>query len=187
MPGGGEGLLEEVADDGVLEAGKEVEGLRLEGAVGDQSGDGVGGGFEVVDAGAAGLDEGLHDVGLGIAEDGGFDAAEGEVEAGVGGGIGVAGLNGGEAERDGAGVAVGGEAIDPGAAGVAEAEELGDFVEGFAGGVVDGAADVAVGPGEWLRGVDVASLPCLPGMGEVEVSVAAGDDEGEGGGLLGAC
>jgi hypothetical protein len=42
---------------------------------------------------------------------------------------------------------VGGERVDPGAAGVAEAEELSDLVVGFAGGVVDGTAYVAVGPG----------------------------------------
>ncbi len=53
----------------------------------------------------------------------------------------------GEGELYGVGVAVGGEVVDPGAAGVAEAEELGDLVEGFAGGVVDGVADVAVVPG----------------------------------------
>ena len=61
-----------------------------------------------------------------------------------------------EGEGDGARVAVGGEGVDPGAAGVAEAEELGDLVVGFAGGVVDGAADVAVGPGA------VASAACGP-------------------------
>ena len=73
---------------------------------------------------------------------------------------------------------MGGEAIDPGAAGVAEAEELGDLVEGLAGGVVDGAADVAVAP---KRGG--ASLPCRVLVREVEVGVAAGDDEGKEGGF----
>ena len=76
-----------------------------------------------------------------------------------------------EGEGDGSGVAVGGEGVDPGAAGIAEAEELGDFVVGFAGGVVDGAADDAVVPG--CRFARLA--------GEIEVGVAAGDDEGEGG------
>ena len=145
--------------------------------------------------GAACFDRRQHAVSLGVAEDGGFDAGEGEVEAGgrlksrslhcgsafgrddrhrCGFGrdraFGRAVFDGREGEGDGAGVAVGGEAIDPGAAGVAEAEELGDLVEGFAGGVVDGAADVAVVPG--------ASLPCLL-VSEVEVGVASGDDEGE--------
>ena len=55
-----------------------------------------------------------------------------------------------EGEGYGLGVAVGGEVVDPGAAGVAEAEELGYLVEGLAGGVVDGVADVAVVPGAVL-------------------------------------
>ena len=41
---------------------------------------------------------------------------------------------------------MGGEGVDPGAAGIAEAEELGDLVVGFAGGIIDGAAYVAIGP-----------------------------------------
>ncbi len=167
--GRGKGLLEEVADDGVLEAGEEVEGLWVEGPVGDEASDVIGGRAEGVGDGAASFDGGLHAVGLRVAEDGGLDAAEGEVEVRAGGGIRVAVLDRREGEGDGAWVAVRSEAVDPGAAGVAETEELGDLVEGFAGGVVDGAADVAVVPG--------ASLPCL--SGEVEVGVAAGDDEGE--------
>ena len=55
-----------------------------------------------------------------------------------------AGFDLAEGEGDGAGVAVGGEGVDPGASGVAEAEEFGYFVEGFAGGVVYGAAYVLV-------------------------------------------
>jgi hypothetical protein len=116
-----------------------------------------------------------------VAEDGGFDSAEGEEEVGVeigdGGGFGGLGARqlAAEAEfwfelcerkRDGAGVAVEGEGVDPGTAGVAEAEELGDFVVGFAGGVVEGAADEGVAPG--VGG----------GGGEVEVGVAAGDYQG---------
>ena len=62
-------------------------------------------------------------------------------------GAGGAVIDGAEVEGDGAGVAVGGEGVDPGASGVAEAEEFGDFVEGFAGGVVYGAAYVFVVPG----------------------------------------
>ena len=65
------------------------------------------------------------------------------------------------------GVAVGGEGVDPGAAGVAETEELGYLVEGFAGGVVDGVAYVAVVP------------PGVRVFGQIEVGVAAGDDQGE--------
>ncbi len=52
-----------------------------------------------------------------------------------------------EGKGYGMGVAVQGEVVDPGATGIAEAEELGDLVVGFAGGVVDGAADEGVGPG----------------------------------------
>ena len=54
--------------------------------------------------------------------------------------------------------------LDRGAAGLAEAEELRDLVEGLAGGVVDGAAEAA----EALRPLD----------GE-ELAVAAGDEEHE--------
>ena len=131
--------------------------------------------------GAAAVDGWLHAVGLDVAEDGGLDAAEGEVEGGAGV-LGVAGLLVGqrdagavrarldrvELEGHGAGVAVGREGVDPGATGVAEAEQLGDLVVGLAGGVVDGAADVLVAPGA-----------CGALRGEVEVGVAAGDDEGE--------
>ncbi len=168
--GGGEGLAEEVADDGVLEGGDEVEGLGVE------EGEGFGGGgFEGGVGGegeAAGFDGLGHLIRLGIAEDGRFDSAEGEVVAGGGGG--GAGFDVAEVEGDGAGVAVGGEGVDPGASGVAEAEEFGDLVEGFSSGVVYGAAYVAVVPG---------GFPAL--LGEVEVGVSAGDDEGEEGELHG--
>ena len=60
-----------------------------------------------------------------------------------------------------------GQRIHPWAAGVGQAEQLRDFVEGFAGSVVEGLADVAVVPGVVVLG------------GEVEVGVSAGDDEGE--------
>ena len=73
-----------------------------------------------------------------------------------------------EGERDGVRVAEFGEGVDPGTAGIAEAEELGDFIEGFSGSVVDGAADEGVGP------------DAVGGLREKKVSVAAGDDEGEG-------
>src|SRR5205823_3461684 len=66
----------------------------------------------------------------------GLKTAEAEVE-------GVT-LHLGEGEADGLGVAMGGEVVDDGAAGIAKAEELGDFVEGFAGGVVAGLAEQAV-------------------------------------------
>ncbi len=73
----------------------------------------------------------------------------------------------GHTELDGPGVAVGGEGVDPGATGVAEAEEFGDLVKGFARRVVERAADIAVGPGVGLL------------AGEVEVGVATTNDQGE--------
>ena len=81
--GSGECLTEEIADDGVLEGGDEVEGLGVE--EGESFGGrglegGVGG-----EGAAAGFDGFRHVVGLGVAEDGGLDAAEGEVERGGGG------------------------------------------------------------------------------------------------------
>ena len=168
---GGEGLLEEVADDGVLKAGEEVEGLRLEGFGSDEMGDVSGRGAQRMSDGAAGLDRRLHVMRLRVAKDRTFDAREREVEARVGREFWTARLDGREGEGDGSGVSVRSESIDPGATGVAEAEELGDLVEGFAGGVVDGAADVAVLP-ERL-------VVCGGLVGEVEVGVSSGDDEGE--------
>ena len=58
-------------------------------------------------------------------------------------------------------------AVDPWTAGITEAEEFGDFVEGFAGGVVDRAADERVCPGAVAR------------VAREKVRVSAGDDEGE--------
>ena len=101
------------------------------------------------------------------------------VEVGDGSGFGGLGARGlaGEMElgldlREGEGhgerVAEACEGVDPGTSGIAEAEQLGDLVVGFAGGVVDGAADEGV-------------VPCaVGGAGEIEMGVTAGDDEGEG-------
>ena len=121
-------------------------------------------------------------MGFDVAEDGGLDAAEAEEIGRSRGAAAVPvgfGLDLCEGERDGGGVAVGSQGVDPRAAGVAEAEEFGDFVEGLAGGIVDGVAYVAVVPG----GVAV--------LRQIEVGVSAGDDEGEqrpgrgeGGGML---
>jgi len=214
--GGGEGLLHEVADDRVLEAGDEVEGgLGTEGEGFCFGGGGSGGcgrnsrSFDsppqrrrpvagdpgslrslrmtVIcreEAGGAGVGLFAEVVELDVAEDGGLDAGEGEEEMGVevGDGGGEGGLGAGRAagemelgldlrkgEGDGEGVAVAGEGVNPGASGITEAEELGDLVVGFAGSVVDGAADEGVGP------------CAVGGTGEKEVGVAAGDDQGEGG------
>ena len=70
-----------------------------------------------------------------------------------------------EGEGHGLRIAEAGQRIDPRAAGIAKAEQLGDFVVGFAGGIVERAADERVVPGSvgWL--------------GEIEMRVSAGDDE----------
>ena len=73
-----------------------------------------------------------------------------------------------EGKRHGAGIAESGERIDPRAAGIAEAEQLRDLVEGLARGIVHGAAHQRVAP----RGVHRAD--------EIEMRVSAGDDEGKG-------
>ena len=76
-----------------------------------------------------------------------------------------------EREWDRVRVAVGRERVDPWTTGIAEAEELGNFVEGFAGGVVEGAAYVAVGPAGCVL------------LNEVEMGVPTRDDKCEGGKL----
>ena len=67
---------------------------------------------------------------------GGFESAETEIE--------IAGVDHAAWEFVARGIACGGESIDGDAAGVAEAEELGGFVEGLAGGVIEGSAKEAV-------------------------------------------
>ena len=175
--GSGKCLALEVADDGVLEGGDQVEGLLV---AEFYDGFGLWGERGVVGkGGATAFDTVAHMVGFDVAEDSGFDAAEGEVEVRAFGGcgglfVGDAGARGAmfdlaEGERDGARVSMGRECVDPRAAGVAEAEELGDLVVGFAGGVVDGSAYVAVGP----------CFASLLVRCEIEVSVASGDDKRE--------
>ena len=63
---------------------------------------------------------------------------------------------------------MGREGVDPGAAGIAQAEQFGDLVEGLAGGVVYGVSNVAVAPAFTVA------------AGEVEVGVPAGDNQGKG-------
>ena len=179
----GEGLLEQVADDRVLEAGDQVESLRVRGGesvFNGGFGGRVGTGEECF---ATGFGFRAQVVQLDIAKDSGFDSGKREEEARIeiGDGCRLGGLGARrlaaevklrfdlrEGEGHGTRVAVLGERVDPGAAGVAEAEELGDFVVGFAGGVVDGAADERVVP------------RAVGGSGEIEMGVAAGDDESEG-------
>ena len=176
---GGEGLLQQIADDGVLKAGDEIEGLRVAGGkclFEGGSGESVGTGKEGF---AAGLGFRAEVVELNVAENGRFDSGKREEEPRVEvcdgsgfGGLGARGLAAEvklgldlrEGEGNGAGVAVQGESVDPGATGIAEAEEFGDLVVCFAGGVVDGAADEGVGPG------------AVGWAGEIKMSVTAGDD-----------
>ena len=85
----------------------------------------------------AGVDLVLHVVSLHPAQHRGLEAAEAEVER-------VA-LHLGERETHGAlWIAVRREPVDDGAAGIAEAQQLGDFVVGFAGSVVAGLAEQCV-------------------------------------------
>ncbi len=86
-------------------------------------------------------------------------------------------LYGRKGEGDCPRISVWGKAVDPGSAWIAEAKELGNFIESFAGGVVNGAANVAVLP----------SRPgSMPGLlaGKVKMSVASGDDEREYGSIV---
>ena len=62
---------------------------------------------------------------------------------------------------------MGGQRIDPGAARIAQSQQLGDFVEGFAGRIVERGADVAIGKAFAL----VAD--------EVKMGVATGNDQGQ--------
>ncbi len=174
-----EGLAQQVADDGVLKAGDQVESLRVgsgESILNGGFGGRVGTGEECF---AAGFGFRAQVVQFDIAKDRGLDAGKREekprVEIGDGRGFGSFGARRFAAEmdfcfdlregkRDGARISVLRERVDPRAAGVAEAEELGDFVVGFSCGVVDGAADEGV-------------VPCTVGWaGQVEMGVAAGDD-----------
>jgi hypothetical protein len=106
-----------------------------------------------------------------------LDAAEREEIAGGGtvlpvGGIVTAvdlGLDVGKGKGDRVGVAVRRKPIDPRATGIAESQQLGDLIEGLTGGVVHGAADVAVLPDTALL---VAEMP-----GKVEAGVASGDHQ----------
>ena len=146
----------------MLEAGDEVEGELVgvgEGVLDGGVGRCVGAGEEGF---AAGFGFRAEVVELDVAEYGSLDSRKGKEEVGVevgdggsGGGLGAGRFAGevelcfdlGEGEGDGVGVAVLGEGVDPGTSGIAKSEELGDLVIGFAGGVVEGAADEGVVPG----------------------------------------
>ena len=78
----------------------------------------------------------------------------------------------GPSESDGVGVAALGQPVDHRPAGVAQAEVLGDFVEGFAGGIVHGVAHQAVMVAEAVAAVGERRAGDV-----VERGVAAGDHQ----------
>src|ERR1700692_2256112 len=73
----------------------------------------------------------------------------------------------GQSKGDGGRVAVRRQRIDPRTARVAQAQQLGDFVESLAGRIVEGGANVLVSK----------ALALVPG--EIEVGVTAGNDQGQ--------
>lgn len=93
---------------------------------------------------------------LELIEDGGFEAGEGEVQRVI--------LEDGAGEGEGFGVSFAGGFFDFWSAGIGEVEHAADFIEGFAGGVIDGAPEKLV----LLEAVDLD-----------QHGVASGDDEGE--------
>ena len=160
--GGEHGAIDEIADDGVLEFADERERLRraereklLELAFAARERFMAFENFGAVFA-----------VFAQVIEDGGFDSAEAEVERIA------ARFRGREFYRCrhvcGRGC---GEAIEDWSAGIAEREELGDFVVGFAGGVIARLGDFFVGE-SWLSWV-------LRDF--VENGVTAGNDEADSG------
>ena len=86
---------------------------------------------------APGFDFGGKIVGFHPTQHGGFQSAEAEIER-------VA-FHAREREFDGVRIAVGRELIDDGAAGIAEAQQLCDFVVSFASRIVAGFSQQAVG------------------------------------------
>src|SRR5271154_47811 len=150
-----EGLLQQVSDDRLLEAGNQVEGLGV--AKSDRVP-----GFRIGDHGErlptdfGGLPEvmGLH-----IAKDGGLDSTKGEERPWRGFGARSTcqlalrrgphlelGLDLSEGEGDRLRIAVGRQSIDPWASGIGKAEDLGDFIKGLSSGVVDSPSDVLIAP-----------------------------------------
>lgn len=160
MRGGMRCLADEVVDDGTLKRCNQVKRLLIA-----QRCDLIKGGLrDVCERCATSVNGVLQGVRLDVAQDARLDAAEGEVEGRPFRG---AAIDFYEAEWDCAGITEGAERIEPRTAGIAQAEQLSDLVIGFAGGVVDGATDVAI-------------VPCaLLLVGQVEVRVASADDECE--------
>ena len=149
-PGGGQGSLNQVVNDGALKGRDEPEGSRI--AVGER----VQGPCARPERLGA-LGDGRREmVGFYVAEDGGFDSREGEKCIGAPSLLAAfARADLGKTERDRSGVAVGGKRVDPGTPRVGEAEQLPYLIEGLAGGVVDGAADRAVLPTPFTVGCGI--------------------------------
>lgn len=105
-------------------------------------------------------------------EDGGLEAAVGEVERFA--------LEAGDGEVEGVivGVGFGGEGVDGGTAGVWQAEDGGDFVEGLADGVVDGSAET--------MGVGGRDAVVDGGVSAADDQAEGGVAGGDGGGVVGA-
>lgn len=180
----GEGLAEQVADDGVLKAGDKVESLRIsggEGILNGRFGRSVGASEKSF---ATGFSFGAQVVEFDVSKDRRFDARKRKekVRIKVGNRGGFCGFGAGrlsskvgfgfdlrKGKWNGLRVAVLGECVDPRSTGIAESQEFGDLVVGLTGGVVDSTAYERV-------------APCAVGWtGEVEMGVSAGDDEGQGG------
>ena len=66
-----------------------------------------------------------------------------------------------------------GEGVDPWTSWIAEAEEFGNLVVGFAGGVVDGASHVAISPDVVAFRLRCETLPPC----QIQMRVATGDDK----------
>ena len=174
--GCGEGAPLQIFDDSVLEGRNQVKRLL----VAERQGICRPWGSDGLQCVATRIDRSLHAVHLDIAQHSSLDAAEREES--LGGKSILPGfhivfgdlaemrfrLDLREGERNGARIAVGRQCIDEGTAGIGQAEQLRNLVEGFACCVVDGAANVAIAPG------------CvLLARREIEMRMATGDDQGE--------
>jgi hypothetical protein len=74
----------------------------------------------------------------------------------------------GKGKRDRRRVPMRSQRIDPGAARIAQSQQLGDLVEGFAGRIVERGADVPIGK----------AFALVPN--EIKMGVATGNDQGQG-------
>jgi hypothetical protein len=169
---GRERFVDEVVHHGALERGDEIEcdGVAERKVVARREL------RAAAECATALLDAAFHVVGFEIAQDGGLDAAVGEVHAVAVVAIAVLGiavtvLDLAERKLHGLRIAVLREEVDDRATGVAECEQLGYLIEGLAGSVVAGVSHIVVRPG-----IAVA-------FGEIEVGVTPADHQREHGEL----